>query len=142
MVNEKNIDIKEKRYRLNYLVYQLGYFNDFRCQMKSLWILIVPLLVCETMLLITDNERIKSVVVSLAIPLAVGVILKYFGNKTEGYKMALEYESELFDICNYINTHDELRSNERYILNYVCTSKEKYIKSNKFCIENALGTFE
>lgn len=65
----------------------------------------------------------------------------YLGNKAETYMIALNFENELFDICNFIKEYDKLRNNEEYIMKYISTNKEKYIGKNSFDAITARGAY-
>lgn len=59
--------------------------------------------------------------------------------KGDSYIALMNYENELYDICEYIRLNDSLKENEYYILLYINTNKEKYTRKNPFDADKARG---
>ena len=133
--------IQLKRNKINYLVDQIDNMNDYRISKKYLWCFTPFILICEVALAFIDYEGLQRVIESLLAPLVIGGLIMYIGNKAISYQIALGYENELFDICSYLKKYDKLKENEEYIIEYICTSKEKYTSKNKFDALKAKGVY-
>lgn len=139
--SELERELNLRRSKINYLVDQLDYCNTFRKKKRYIVFFITALIFCEVLIFISTVESLTRVLTSLITPLVISFAIMYLGNKAETYMIALNFENELFDICNFIKEYDKLRNNEEYIMKYISTNKEKYIGKNSFDAITARGAY-
>lgn len=132
-------DITLDRKKIIYLVNQIEYFTNYRKERFYIAIFLFVLVALEIAMVIVKYEVIIRVMESIMAPLIISGMILYMETKGDSYIALMDYENELYDICEYIRLNDSLKENEYYILLYINTNKEKYTRKNPFDADKARG---